>query len=446
MRLFKAITLTAMTLLLLLILSVPLQAQGLSASDNGGGVSISIPGDYLVMFREWTSALDRANSIGQTEAGLKFNYYIVPGAAVHIPNERALAALQMDPRVVSVIPDRKVYAHAKPGSGGGGSTLTQVIPSGVERIGASPGIGTGTGKGIGIAVVDTGIDFNHGDLLPAPCACFPSFSSCQDDNGHGTHVTGIIAARNNTIDVVGVAPDAIPYAVKVLDQNGSGSDATVISGLDWIYQSANSVTPPIRIVNMSLGRTGTLDDNPLLRQAINKIVNELGISIVVSAGNDPKIDVSQQVPATYPEVMAIASTTARDGSNMCRFFKGYVMTDTASFFTTDGVFDPLKKIGVTVSAPGEDKEDISRACFVQSVGILSTKLGGGTTRMSGTSMAAPHVTGVVARMFELNGQVLPEDIRSNIRLTAERHFVAPLDSPTSSYTYDNEREGIVHAP
>ena len=446
MRLFKAITLTTLTLLLLLLLSVPLQAQGLSASDNGGGVPISIPGDYLVIFSEWTSVLDQVKSVDQAGAGLTSHYHIVAGAAVHIPNERALAALQMDPRVVSVIPDRKVYVHAKPGSGGGGSTPAQVIPSGVERIGASPGIGTGTGKGIGIAVVDTGIDFNHGDLLPAPGACFTSFSSCRDDNGHGTHVAGIISARNNTIDVVGVAPDAIPYAVKVLDQSGSGSDATVISGLDWIYQSANSVTPPIRVVNMSLGRTGTLDDNPLLRQAINKIVNELGISIVVSAGNDPKINVSQQVPATYPEVMAIASTTARDGSNKCRFFYGYIMTDTASFFTTDGVFNPLNKIGVTVSAPGEDKGDISKACFVQSVGILSTKLGGGTTRMSGTSMAAPHVTGVVARMLELNGQVLPEDIRSNIRLTAERHLVAPLDSPTSSYTYDNEREGIVHAP
>lgn len=446
MRPFKTILLATMTLLLLLFLSVPLQAQNLSDSDKGGGVPISIPGDYLVIFREWTSVLDRANSVGQTEASLTFNYYIVPGAAVHIPNERALAALQMDPRVVSVIPDRKVYAHAKPGTGGGGSTSAQVIPSGVVRIGATPGTGIGTGKGIGIAVADTGIDFNHGDLRPVRGACFTSFSSCQDDNGHGTHVTGIISALNNTIDVVGVAPNAIPYAVKVLNKTGSGSDATVISGLDWIYQSANSVTPPIRIVNMSLGRPGTLDDNPLLRQAIQKIVNERGISVVVSAGNDPNVEVSQQVPATYPEVMAIASTTARDGSNKCMFFNGYIMTDTASFFTTDGAFDPLSKIGVTVSAPGEDKENISGGCFAQSVGILSTKLGGGTTRMSGTSMAAPHVTGVIARILELTGQVLPEDMRANIRLTAERHLVAPLDSPASSYTYDNEREGIVHAP
>ena len=300
------------------------------------------------------------------------------------------------------------------------------------------------GGGVGVAVVDTGIDFNHGDLLPG-IPCFTAFSSCQDDNGHGTHVAGIIAARNNTIDVVGVAPDTISYAVKVLDQAGSGSDATVIAGLDWIYQSEASVLPPIRVVNMSLGRPGTLDDNTLLRQAVQKIVNELGISIVVSAGNDQNLEVSQQVPATYPEVMAVASTTARNGSNKCRFFNGYIQTDTASYFTTDGAFDPLTKTGVTISAPGETQENISQGCFIKSDGILSTKLGGGTTKMSGTSMAAPHVAGVVARILE-SGQILPEDVRAYLRTTADRRLVAPLNSPTAAYTFDSEREGIVLAP
>ena len=90
--------------------------------------------------------------------------------------------------------------------------------------------------------------------------CFTAFSACQDNNGHGTHVTGTIAARNNAVDVVGVAPNATPYAVKVLDAQGSGTDSTVIAGLDWIILNANSVSPPIRVVNMSLGRQGTLDD------------------------------------------------------------------------------------------------------------------------------------------------------------------------------------------
>ncbi|MBI5756863.1 MAG: S8 family serine peptidase [Nitrospirae bacterium] len=407
-----------------------------------------LPGDFIVTFSDETSVVDREAAVRQAGAVMRFNYHIVSGTAVHIPNEKALAALQRDPRVAAIIPDRKVHAHVVSATGnirGGQTTSGQIIPAGVNRIGASPGSGAGTGKGIGVAVVDTGIDFNHNDLQPNKEYCFTTFSSCQDDNGHGTHVTGIITAINNTIDVVGVAPDAIPYAVKVLDQTGSGSDATVIGGLDWIYQSANYLTPPIRVVNMSLGREGTLDDDPALRQAIQNIVN-LGIPVVVSAGNDPGKEVSQQVPGTYPEVMAIASTTAGDGSNKCKFYNGYIKADTASYFTTDGKFDSVSKIGVTVSAPGETKEDISGGCFARTVGILSTKLGGGTTRMSGTSMSAPHVSGVAARILELNSQLLSEDIRTNIRATASRITVAPLDSPTSGYTFDGEREGIAAAP
>lgn len=444
MRQCKSILLSVMTLSILLLLSVPVQAQDPLDSNKGVSLSAFVPGDYIVIFREWTTPTDRGNSAHRAGASVRFNYSIVHGAAVHIPNDKVLATLQGDPSVAAVIPDRKVYAHARPGKGGG-STPAQVIPAGIARIGATPDSGSKTGRGIGVAVVDTGIDFNHGDLLPVGGPCFTAFSSCQDDNGHGTHVTGIIAARNNTIDVVGVAPEAIPYAVKVLDQTGSGSDATVIGGLDWIYQSADSVTPPIRIVNMSLGRPGTLDDDPLLRQAVQKVVNELGISIVVSAGNDPEVEVSQQVPATYPEVMAVASTTARDGSNKCKFFNGYIQGDTASYFTTDGTFDPLTRIGVTISAPGETQENISPGCLAKSDGILSTKLSGGTTKMSGTSMSAPHVAGVVARILE-SGQMLPEDVRAYIRTTADRRLVAPLDSPTAGYTFDNEREGIVLAP
>src|SRR6266550_2085943 len=133
---------------------------------------------------------------------------VVNGFAGSIPPGR-LRALQNDPRVESIVQDNAVYAFARPG-GGGGTTSSQVTPEGVKRVGAVSGF---TGAGIGVAVVDTGVDLQHADLAPVINA-FSSFGgSAQDDNGHGTHVAGIIAARDNTRDVVGVAPAAQIYAV-----------------------------------------------------------------------------------------------------------------------------------------------------------------------------------------------------------------------------------------
>ncbi len=370
----------------------------------------------------------------------------VNGFAGHVPPGR-LAALVADRRVVLVVPDRAVAANAKPGGGGG--TAGQVVPAGVQRIGAAPGSLTYNGAGVGVAVVDTGVDFNHTDLQPLGAASFSAFlSSAQDNNGHGTHVAGTIAAHNNTTDVVGVAPSATIYAVKVLDAAGSGSDSSVTAGLDWVAANAATVVPRIRVVNMSLGRAGTLGDNPILRAAIQTLTSS-GIAVIVAAGNDAALEVSQQVPSTYPEVIAVASTTAEAGTNQYRFFSGVIGPDTASYFTSDGAFNVGTGIGVTISGPGEDKENISKSGGISSVGILSTKLGGGTTRMSGTSMASPHTAGVAALIWQkalsLSQSVSSEDIRARLQNGAT-NAAAPLDSPTTSYSFDGEREGVLSAP
>lgn len=368
------------------------------------------------------------------------------GFAGHVPPGR-LAALAADPRVVRVVPDRTVVANGKPGGGGG--TAGQVVPAGVQRIGAAPGGVAYTGSGVGVAVVDTGVDFNHTDLQPLGTASFSAFGgSAQDNHGHGTHVAGTIAARNNTRDVVGVAPGATIYAVKVLDAAGSGSDSAVTAGLDWVAANAASVFPRIRVVNMSLGRAGTLGDNPILRAAVQHLTSN-GIAVIVAAGNDAALEVSQQVPSTYPEVIAVASTTAKAGTNAYRSFPGVIGADTASYFTSDGAFNAVTGIGVSISGPGEDQENITSFGYIQSVGILSTKLGGGTTRMSGTSMASPHTAGVAALIWHKalsSGQSLSaEDIRARIR-TGAANPAAPLDSPVTGYTFDGVREGVLSAP
>lgn len=365
---------------------------------------------------------------------------------------RQVDSLLSDPRVNNVVADRYVSIachrpnHQCNGGDGGGDAGTQVVPEGVKRVGASNVWGSTTGSGVGVAVLDTGLDFNHSDLSVAG-ACFTAFSSCQDDHGHGTHVGGTIAARNNSQDVVGVAPGATLYAVKVLDQGGSGTWGTVMAGVDWV--TANSGALGIRVANMSLGGTGSdsancgdpngdgIYEDPLHKSICDSVA--AGVTYVVAAGNSSSREISDYVPAAYPEVIAVASTTAVTGSNACKWLSSPIKADTASYFTTDGV-------GVVVSAPGEDRENVNRGCIINSEGILSTKLGGGTTRMSGTSMASPHVAGIAALVLAKDGALTPAQVASRIESTADRKGVAPLDSPTSGYSFDGEREGVAWAP
>lgn len=354
-----------------------------------------------------------------------------------------LKKVQADPDVLSVSLDRKVKAHKKPDKpgkpGDGDGSSGQSVPAGLERIGAAPGKLFYKGDGVGVAIVDTGLDFNHADLSVAS-DCFTSYDSCQDDEGHGTHVGGIVAALNNSQDSVGVAPNAALYAVKVLDASGSGYDSDIIAGLDWIAANANSVNPPIRVANLSLGRPGSIEDNPAMHAAFQNLTNA-GISVVTSAGNDQYTEVSQNIPAAYPEVMAIASTVAEDGTSPRKgpCAGALIQKDTASYFTTDGA-------EVAISAPGEWRENVKNSCTIVSEGILSLGLGGGTTRMSGTSMAAPYVAGVVALLYEKGGSLDPEIVRTALKNEAELAGFAPWDAPVSSYSYDGVREGVLSAP
>jgi len=431
---------------------------------------------YIVVFAPGTSPGARANAVLAAGARLRHNYAGTDAAAVSAPNSNVVESLRRGPGVTRVVPDFIVRNQAKGGKGGPPATpvtfdTRQVIPLGVQRVGP-PATGS-DGDGIGIAIVDSGIDFAHPDLDPAPNAAATAFNalnpgaSCQDDGGHGTHIAGIIAAQNNSIGVVGVAPAATLYCVKVLGSDLTGTDSDLLAGLDWVLQHHASVNPPIRVVNLSLGRSldaGETLATSVLRPVIQSLYN-LGIVVVASAGNDPSMEISQLVPAGFPEVLAVASTTATGGIRTC-LLAGLniapIPADAASAFTTDGA-------GVTISAPGEEWTDIVDLSFLGCQGLqygtLSTTLGtAGATRKlvpslaeaRGSSFAAPLVAGIVARVMQKllvtldSGATTVEGVRSWLRTNASRAGVAPVDNPLGGtifyFSFDGVREGIAQAP
>lgn len=415
---------------------------------------------YIITFLPGTTGADRVEAARRAGATPLVDLGLINAVSVRIPDINILAALQRDSAVVRIVQDRRTYAIQTGfgrGNGGGSSligesdsraaTAWETVPAGVKRVG-EPTTGA-EGAGVGVMIGDTGIDWTHPDLNVAS-ERFDAFGGdCTDRHGHGTHVAGTVAALKNGMGVVGVAPGATLYCGKVLADNGSGNDSSIIELLQWVVnKNAAGANPPILVVNLSLGREkedGDMDGP--VREAIRTAYNA-GVTVIVAAGNDSSIEVKDQVPSGFPEVIAVASTTAEDGySSRCPMVDGSIAADTASYFTTDGAFDFETRIGVTVSAPGGTRENVNLFCRITCEGILSTAIGGGTTKTlggsaaCGTSMAAPHVSGLAARLIEA-GISGPENIRTRLRLDASSQGTQPLDSRGAAYTYDGEREGV----
>jgi len=255
--------------------------------------------------------------------------------------------------------------------------LGQTVPWGVDRIDADRAWPNGnTGKGVKVALLDTGIESTHPDLVVAGGINYAgsgkdgstSPADWSDNHGHGTHVAGIVAARNNTSGVVGVAPDAVIWAVKVLGDEGTGYTSDIIQGLDWCTSNG------IQVVSMSLGGAGTTSLQAACDRAYAK-----GVVLVAAAGNGGG---SVTYPAAYSSVLAVSATDAQDLR--------------ASFSS----FGPQ----IALAAPG--------------VNIYSTYKGGTYANMSGTSMACPHVAGAAALAWA-SGLTSATAVRDQLTTTAE---------------------------
>ena len=247
-------------------------------------------------------------------------------------------------------------------------------------------------SGVSVAVIDTGVALTHPDLnVVAGTSCVRG-KKANDDNGHGTHVAGTIAAKNNGSGVIGVAPGTTIYAVKVLDRFGSGTWSQVICGIDWVTaQNLDDTKPDIKVANLSLGGTGgvTTCDNDALHRAICRSVAS-GVTYSVAAGNSGT-DIAGAVPANFPEVLTVTAMSDNDGkaggtggSPTCRSGESDDKYATFSNYATSAADQ-----NHTIAAPG--------------VCIRSDWKGGGYNTISGTSMAAPHVAAAVALCINSGG-------------------------------------------
>ncbi|TFB25121.1 peptidase S8 [Filobacillus milosensis] len=255
--------------------------------------------------------------------------------------------------------------------------FAQQTPWGIPHVQGTQSQNSGyTGSGVKVAVLDTGIDSSHEDLNVSGGYSVFGDSPYNDGNGHGTHVAGTVGALDNNLGVIGVAPDASLYAVKVLDSNGSGSYSGIAQGIEWSIQN------DMDIINMSLGGSSS---SSILEDYSNLAYNE-GILVVAAAGNSGNYwgwGDTVGYPAKYDSVIAVA---AIDQNN------------NRASFSSHGP-------DVELSAPG--------------VSVLSTIPGNSYDSFNGTSMASPHVAGVAAQVWQAKPHLSNVQLRSLLQQTAQ---------------------------
>ena len=279
-----------------------------------------------------------------------------------------LQALRKDPSVDAVEEEQVFSVQGKEVSGvqaagrvaGGTTSTSQVIPWGISKTLATQsytiaGNGSGVVQGVRAYIIDTGLDTKNTDLNRMGHINFTGDGRNIDCNGHGTHVAGTVAAYDNAAAVVGMGPGVALYGVKVLNCQGSGTTTSVIQGIDWV--AANAVMPAVANMSLGGGASQLLDD--AVRNAAAK-----GIFFSIAAGNSA--------------VNACTTSPARVGGGSTAGVMTVAATDSSDLEASFSNYGSC----VDIWAPG--------------VNITSLKVGGGTTIMSGTSMASPHVGGAAA--------------------------------------------------
>jgi subtilisin family serine protease len=345
---------------------------------------------YVVVLKGSAGGADaqarRAAGLYGARVGHVYRHALSGYSATLTPD--GVAALRADPGVAAVVPDQTLRIQA------------QSLPTGIDRIdGELSSTASGNGSGAvnaDVAVIDTGVGPNPDLDIAGGTNCVGG-SSFADDNGHGTHVAGTIAAKDDANLVVGVAPGARIWAVKVLNASGSGSISQIICGIDWVTARAST----IEVANMSLGGqsffgafSGCSSSFDPMHPAICRSV-AAGVTYAVAAGNSAA-DANSFVPATYAEVITVSALADFNGKPG----GGAAATCRAD---QDDTFADFSNFGADVDliAPG--------------VCITSTARVGGLATFSGTSMASPHVAGAAALYKSTHPTATPAQVRSALR-------------------------------
>lgn len=369
------------------IIGLLLFAALLSAFMTLAPAAQAAPKRVVVVFDPASPAADRRDAVMGRGCAIIRELSIVPAEVVYLPEqaaEQARESLLKHAQVTRVEDDIEVRAlEAAPGAVAAARPAKptpkptpppppQTLPWGVAKIQADQAWAVSSGLLVKVGILDTGIDVDHPDLvgnIAGGTNIIRPNKLYDDDNGHGTHVAGIVAAVDNSIGVVGVAKRAKLYGVKVLNAAGSGWMSDIAAGLEWC------VNNQIQVVNMSLGATAdsqTLHDACIAARAA-------GVVMVVAAGNEGG---PVCYPGAYAEVICV------------------VATDSANHLTSWDNFGSA----VDVAAPG--------------VSVYSTYKGGGYSTLSGTSMATPHVAGVAALVLYNQPAYTPDQVQSAVTSTA----------------------------
>ncbi len=346
----------------------------------------SSPGRYIVVLnKEVSDPGQAAFAIARRHGlGVGFVYsHALKGFSATVPEAR-LDEVRSDGRVAYVEPDRTAHA------------TEQTLPWGIDRIDADlsstvAGNGSGSVGNVNAYVIDSGI-YRHTDLNVVGHRNFTGDGKNTDCDGHGTHVAGTLAARDDAQDVVGVAPGAPLTGVKVLGCKGTGSYSNIIKGIDWV--TANAARPAV--ANMSLeGPTSQALDDAVRNSARS------GVFYSIAAGNDA------QAACNYSPARAGLAQQDTNGDGTVNH------NDSNGIVTTAATADDVANTEASFSNYGKCVD-----IWAPGVGILSTKLGGLTTTMSGTSMAAPHVGGGGALYLSTNAGSTATDVEALLKANA----------------------------